>query len=216
MKLNFKKTSLAVFNPCKSFDFRPNFELAGNELDVVEEFKLLGTVISTDLKWASNSRNLVVKAMKRLWMLRRLKNLGASSENLLDVYIKQIRCVLELAAPAWQGSITLVEKKDLERVQKCALAIILGKSYSSYDHALKILGLDTLDARRNKLSLKFALKAEKHPKFKNWFIPEFKKANTRSTCNKYKEVRSNHERYQRSPLSFLTSLLNDHYKNVKS
>ena len=186
--------------------------MAGNELNVVEEFKLLGTVISTDLKWASNSRNLVVKAMKRLWMLRRLKNLGASSENLLDVYIKQIRCVLELAAPAWQGSITLVEKKDLERVQKCALHIILGKKYSSYEDALEYLNLENLELRRVRLCLNFALKAESHPKFSKWFIRRENLYNTRSKL-KYKQVLANHARYSRSPLGYLTKLLNIHYNS---
>ena len=53
-------------------------------------------------------------------MLRRLKNLGAEKEDLLEVYVKQIRCLLELAVPAWQSSLTLAEIPDIERVQKSA------------------------------------------------------------------------------------------------
>ena len=48
------------------------------------------------------------------------KTLDKSSIDLVEVYTKQIRCVLELAAPAWQGSLSQVEKQDLERVQKSA------------------------------------------------------------------------------------------------
>ena len=59
-------------------------------------------------------------------MLRRLKTLGADTADLVDVYVKQIRCVLELAVPAWQGAITQAEKLNLEGVQKCALYIVLG------------------------------------------------------------------------------------------
>ena len=89
------------------------------------------------------------------------------------------------------------------------------KSYNSY--ALKFLNFETLDARRNKLSLKFALmKADSNLKFRNWFIPEVKRVNTRTIRQKYKEVRSKHEIYKRSPLTFLTTLLNQHLKNVKS
>ena len=39
----------------------------------------------------------------------------------------------------WQGSITLAEKKDLERVQKSACHIILGEQYHSYNKALLTL-----------------------------------------------------------------------------
>ena len=58
---------------------------------------------------------------------------------------------------------------DIERVQKSACHIILGDSYNYHRGALKYLNLDDLASRRDKLSLKFAYKAEKHPKHKNWF-----------------------------------------------
>ena len=63
-------------------------------------------------------------------ILRRLKKLGAKNSDLVDVFIKQIRCILELAVPAWQGSLSQAEKLDLERVQKAACHIILGDSYN--------------------------------------------------------------------------------------
>ena len=44
-------------------------------------------------------------------MLRRLKNLGAKEEELLDVYTKQIRSVLEMAVPVWEPGLTKKEKK---------------------------------------------------------------------------------------------------------
>ena len=55
---------------------------------------------------------MVKKATKRLWLIRRLKNLGASQFDLVDMYRKQVRGVLELAVPAWQGALTLQEKKE--------------------------------------------------------------------------------------------------------
>ena len=50
MKLNHKKTKLMVFNEAKTKDFMPSFVMNGNELDVVEETKLLGVVITSDMK----------------------------------------------------------------------------------------------------------------------------------------------------------------------
>ena len=211
MKLNYKKTKLIVFNPCKSLDFIPEISLEKQELEVVEEIRLLGLIIRSDMRWVSNTENMVKKSNKRLWLLRRLKNLGANHKQLVEVYIKQVRCILELAAPAWQGSITLTEKQDIERIQKSACHIILGSSYTSYSSALKTLNFETLDSRRNRLSLKFALKCEKHEKFKSWFKPATKNVNTRAPLNRYCEVTANHSRFAKSPLSFITKLLNMHY-----
>ena len=169
MKLNFRKTKAMVFNPCTSIDFSPEFLLDGNDIQVVDEIRLLGLVITSDLKWTSNTENLVNKANKILWILRRLKNLGASQADLIDIYLKQIRCVLELAVPAWSGSINLADQIDIERIQKSAAHIILGSSYLSYKDALKTLNLESLKTRRDNLCLKFAKKAEKDKKFKHWF-----------------------------------------------
>ena len=74
MQLNYKKTKLILFNPCSSMDFMPQVSLSGNELEVVNEIRLLGLVIRADMRWCSNTQNMVKKANKRLWRLRRLKN----------------------------------------------------------------------------------------------------------------------------------------------
>ena len=158
MKINRKKTKLITFNPCTSKDFLPQFDLDGNELEVVDEVRLLGLIIRSDMKWQANTDNMVTRANKKLWMLRRLKYLGAENVDLVDIYTKQIRSLLELAVPAWQGAITQGERIEIERVQKCALRIILGEGYESYKIALGEFNLEDLESRRMKLSLKFAKK----------------------------------------------------------
>ena len=213
MKLNYKKTKLIVFNPCKNIDFMPEINIKNNTLEVVNEIKLLGLTIQSDMKWTSNTRNMVIKANKRLWILRRLKNLGALENDLLEVYIKQIRCILEYGVPAWQSSITQEEKTNIERVQKSAFHIILGNSYLSYKNALHSLGMETLDIRRKRLTYKFALRCEKHEKFKFWFKPAKKTMNTRTNINKYCDVKANHHRFMNSPISHLTRILNWHHNN---
>ena len=102
-------------------------------------------------------------------------------------------------------------KTDIERVQKCAAHIILGKTYSSYETALKTLALERLEVRRIRLCLNFAIKAEKHPKFRKWFVPNTTAYETRNKA-KYKEIQANHARYAKSPLAYLTKLLNIHHK----
>ena len=152
-----------VFNPT-TIKFSPTFELEGQDIEIISEIKLLGLHISNDMKWKKNTCSIIQRASKKLWILRRLKNLGARTTSLVEVYRMQIRCILEFGVPAWQGSLTLEDKKDIEIVQKCALHIILGNKYSSYEDALECLNLENLEVRRVRLCLNFALKAESHPK----------------------------------------------------
>jgi hypothetical protein len=212
MQINKKKTKVMVFNPCKAWDFQPALSLANQELDMVEEMRLLGVVIQSDLKWTSNTEQMMVKGYKRLWSLRRLKGMGASLDDLKDVFIKQVRSVLELAVPAWNGALNQTDKKDIERIQKTALHIMLGDSYQSYVNALDKDGLESLDDRRHKLCLKFARKSAAHPKHKNWFKLNMNTVNTRQEKSLYCPVYSNHDRFDRSPLAYLTNLLNDDNK----
>ena len=41
-----------VFNPGRAIDFLPRFNFNDNELEIVEETKLLGLIISSDLSWS--------------------------------------------------------------------------------------------------------------------------------------------------------------------
>ena len=50
MQINHKKTKVMVFNPCTSIDFMPELNLGNNELEVVEEMRLLGLIIRSDMK----------------------------------------------------------------------------------------------------------------------------------------------------------------------
>ena len=47
----------------------------------------------SDMEWSSNTEYIVMmmRAFNKIWMLRRLKALGASQFDLLDVYTKQVR-----------------------------------------------------------------------------------------------------------------------------
>ena len=116
--------------------------------------------------------------------------------------------MLELAVPVWQSSITVQERCDIERVQRAALNIILGYRYSTYKEALQWFNIDSLEDRRVQLCSKFAHKAVKHDKFKNWFKVNHARTRTRQEQPKYCHVRARLGRYQKSPLSYLTAILN--------
>ena len=98
----------------------------------------------------------------------------------------------------------------MERVQKSALSIILGRNYKSYNKALTSLKLDTLFNRREKLSKKFALKSNKNTKFSKWFKRNIKTVTTREIPKKFREFDpyARTMRFRKSPINYLTKLLN--------
>ena len=73
MKIDFEKNKIIVFNPCTKTDFMPKMIIDNQELEVVNEVRLLGLTLRSDMKWSSNTNNMISKANKRLWILRRLK-----------------------------------------------------------------------------------------------------------------------------------------------
>ena len=211
MRINVDKTKFMMFNPCTSKDFLPSKTLDGAEIELVESTKLLGINLNSSLSWDDNTKLINKKCFEKMWMLKRLKKLGANQEDLLQVYLKQIRCLAEYAVPVWSSSLTGVNSAKIERIQKSATRIILGDAYTSYSRALETLGIQRLANRRKLLCLKFALKCEKDPKFSKWFKLNTKNRNTRQKPTKYCEVYSHTERFYRSPIAYLTRLLNEYY-----
>ena len=62
MKVNAAKSKIMIFNKSKSYDFPPEFSFKdGVNLEVLNETKLLCLVISTDLRWNSNTRAIYAK-----------------------------------------------------------------------------------------------------------------------------------------------------------
>ena len=208
MKINIDKSKVMLFNTSKTRDFSPELKLDNDTLDVVEEMKLLGVKITSDLKWHSNTAYITQKAYSRLWLMRRLKLLGANQNELIDVYCKQVRSVLEFGAVVWHPSLTQINTSDIERVQKSALAIILGKDYVNYENSLLIVGLEKLSKRRESLCLNFARNSAKsHP---NWYEEDMKTVNTRRQTKEFKEVVTRTKRFKNSAIPYYTHLLNVH------
>ena len=209
MKLNFKKCKFMLFNLTLNYDFIPEYEVEGNSFETVEEMRLLGLTIRNDLKWQANTEDIIKRAYKKLWMIKRLKAHGACLEDLKDVFIKQIRSILEFGVPVWNSSLTKEDSLDIERVQKAFLHLALGSKYQNYETALERCNLATLESRRTKLCTTFAQKSAKHPKHKHWFEPNQDVPETRSCKPEYKLPLARLGRYANSPIPYLTRLLNN-------
>ena len=103
MKINGEKCKIMLLNVSRKYDFSPVINVGSEKLEMVEELKLLGVTIQSNLNWQTQTNNMCQKAYTRLWMLRRLKPLGASLTELIEVHRTQIRCLLEFSVPVWNA-----------------------------------------------------------------------------------------------------------------
>ena len=81
-------------------------------------------------------------------MLTKLKYVGTSVEDLIDIYILYIRSVVEYCSVVFHSSLSQELSQKLERIQKTCLRVILGEMYVSYEGALEMCGLQNLSQRR--------------------------------------------------------------------
>ena len=202
MKINADKTKVIFFNKSQKYDFMPEIKVIPTEnIEVVHEVKLLGIIISEDLKWYEHIAYLRKKGFASLWALRRLKRLGASTNVLLDLYEKQVRSIIEYASPVWGSMLSNDDSDELERVQKAALTIIFG--HCSHEEAIKKYKIKSLSERRVNVLKKFAIKTAKHPVFSSWY--QKREAETKTRHPKiYVEVSARCERWRMSPIPEMT------------
>ena len=209
MKINGKKSKTMIFNYTDNYQFSTRLKLDGEPIEVIDSTKLLGTVISSDLKWDQNTNYIVKKANARMELIRRIAGFGANKEDLKQLYILFVRSQLEQSAVVWHSSLTEENSNDLERVQKSAIKMIMGENYKGYKKALDYLNLDTLDERRKELCIRFAKKALKNEKANKMFPLNDKRhrMDTRKP-EKFKVMKAKTERFKKSAIIYMQNLLN--------
>ena len=90
-------------------------QIDGQTVEVVNSFKFLGTFISNDLKWETNTTFIIKKCHQRLFFLRKLKKFGLDKTILIQFYRAVIESVLTFSVTTWYGSLNA---SDIERIDK--------------------------------------------------------------------------------------------------
>ena len=153
-----------------------------------------------------------MKAFSRLSMITKLKYVGVSLEDLIDVYILYIRSITEYCSVVYHSSITQEESNKIERIQKICLKVILGDMYISYESALEMCGLNTLRERRETRCLDFALKCVKHSKNKRLFpLNDRKFGQNQNTKEVFEITWARTETFRMSTIPYCQRLLNEHF-----
>ena len=166
MQINEKKSKTMIFNFTKNTQFSTQLKINDIELEVVDHMKLLGIIITDDLKWDKNTEFIVKKANARMQLLHKMKKFNPPIDDMKTIYILFIRSLLEQCSSLWHKSLTEEDNNSIERVQKSAFKIILQNKYESYENALKRLDMLSLKERREELFEKFKIHNYKNEKLK--------------------------------------------------
>ena len=165
-------------------------------------------MIKDNLSWNINTEHICRKAKGRIWLLRRMMNLGLDHETILDVYFKEIRSVLEYGAVVFHSGLTNRLSCDIENVQKLVLHLLsnyLGLQFS-YSEACIYFMAEPLSLRRISLCENFI---RRNRKSDNCLFNKLSNThNTRGSHTKFREYKCNSARFYNSPLVYLTRMAN--------
>jgi hypothetical protein len=147
MKLNPTKTKevRVGFSPLDPVALPP-ITIDGHDIVVVPHAKLLGVMISKDLKWIEHVDYICNKASKRLYASRLLKRSSIPSGKLVRVYATCVRPILEFSCEVWHYSLAQYLSDEIKSIQRRALRIIF--SDLKYEDALVRAGVVSLILRR--------------------------------------------------------------------
>ena len=209
MKLNVKKTKSIIFNFSKKYKFSTQLSVNNENIEIVNEAKLLGTYLTEDLKWNKNTSEIVKKSYRRMQLLNRAAKYTSNKNDLRSIYLTYVRSILEQSAVVWHSSLSAKNRRDLERVQKCAVRVILGNNYSTYKNGLQELNIENLNKRRESICLKFAKKCLTNEKVKDIFQKnDSKHKMMKRKRRKFRTKKIKTDRYKKSAVPYMTDLLN--------
>ena len=93
MVINKDKTKVISFSKSRKWAFPPELHFKyGTPIDNISDTRLVGVVVSQDLKWFKNTAYICQKARNKLWMLRRMLKLDLTIYEMFDVYTIRNGC----------------------------------------------------------------------------------------------------------------------------
>ena len=184
------------------------FIFIGNSetLEVKKEHRILGIIIQDNLCWSFQVQQMVSKATRTTWVLRRMRALGVDERTLVAYWKAECRVHLEVAWPVWHPGLTVAQSRDLDRAQRVAMAAIIGRWELSHSRQLLELALEPLRLRRLKLCRTFAQRTAEDSRHMDLFTRTGTRTRQGKQAKIYRETLSRTATRFKSPLPYLTRL----------
>lgn len=116
MPVDFKRRKTSPSNP-------PIF-IKGSQVETVESYKYLGTVIDKDLSNYLNTSAICKKGLQRLHFLRKLNTFNMEKTLMVLFYKSFIESILTFCIVSWYSNLTVPNKKGMQGIVKVASKII--------------------------------------------------------------------------------------------
>ena len=214
MVISEKKTKAMIFNFTDNYQFSTRLQLKGRNIEIVDKMKILCTIVDSKLSWDDNCSMIIKKVNARMQLIRGLICFGASTEEMVHMWILFCRSVLEQSCVVWGTSLTQKNIENLERTQKTFAKTVLKEKYKDYDNALTHLNLDSLESRRKQMCLKFAKQGIKNNTLNDLFQVNDKLHNMKTReDNVYKVNFANTDRLKNSSVICMQNWLNEDARN---
>ena len=182
LDLNVTKTTELVI------DFRKNSlpplpsVVHGEDVEVVESYKYLGTIFDNQLKFDRNTESLVKRSQQRMFLLRKLNSFSVSRPILQTVYQSFIESLLTFSFICWYNGLSVRDKNSLNNIVKVCSKIIGSQQRSLHSlfeervvHRAKgIIGSDHVLSREFSLlplGRRYKAPPRKTNRYANSFVP---------------------------------------------
>ena len=126
--------------------------LLGMPLQVVESYKYLGLLLSSNMSWSPHIESICNKARQILGLLYRRFYDSTDPSMIKQLYLSMVRPHLEYACQVWDPHL-IRDKHKLESVQKFGLKFAARRWDAGYNELLDLFNLPTLEERRIHLKL---------------------------------------------------------------
>ena len=152
-QMNFNPTKCEVMRTSHNKDKRSTrYNISGTVLRNASNYKDLGVIMASDLKWSKHIEQTVHKANRALGLLKR--TVGGNNKDIFSNFRQTlVRPILEYACPVWSSHLAK-NIHEIEKVQRTASRIALHhrKREIAYEERCKILKWNSISNKNiNKL-----------------------------------------------------------------
>ena len=74
-----------IINYTDNYQFSTRLQLKGENIEIVDQIKILGTIVTNQLSWSENCDYLIKKVNARMVLLRGVLNFGAKKEEMVHL-----------------------------------------------------------------------------------------------------------------------------------
>lgn len=96
----------------------------GEDVQIVESYKYLGTVFDCHLKFDTNTESIVKRGQQRIHLMRKLNSFNVSERILSNFYCSFIESLLTFSFICWFNGLSIKDKNSLNSIVKVCSKII--------------------------------------------------------------------------------------------